>query len=645
MNFDALFAPGRIGPLEISNRILKSPQSTATSNADGTVSARTVNHYRRLGEGGIGLVMVEYSYVDEDASKAIHNQLGNSRREHTAGLGWLADEVKSTGARVGLQIAHGGRQKFLATAPIKSASDSSWADIEAQYGVVPTPMTAAEIDDVVTAFGEAAARAHNARFDLVEVHAGHGYLITNFLSPHTNRRTDEYGGPFENRSRILVRIVDEIRASVPREFPLSIRLSVTDYEPDGIPIEETVALCRILEAHGVDVIHASGGHHALHEWEVSPWFRPRTPHRWGWEQIKPAVSIPVIASGSIVTPEIANEIIASGSADFVSLGRAMLADPDWARKASAGRALEITPCIRCNDGCLHRGLFQTRSVGCSVNPEVTEEERFPITAADERKTVAVVGGGPAGLRSAAILADRGHLVILFEPNQLGGALVHADGAAIKQDLFALVEHLVHEVSRRDIEIVREYAGVDEILARGADAVVIATGAPQRAPDFPIEDGANVVLSAEVGAVNPVRGSVVIVGGGLQGAEVALRIAEMGGTKITLIERGPALLAGGEVIVTDVDRLPTYLDAAGVQVRLNAPVIGVDRAGVQVATGDGEEKIEADTVVLALGTAPAQNDLVTDLRTTGLEVHVIGSAKTPGRVFDAIHTAFFTSRLV
>ncbi len=211
MKFPALFTPGRIGAVEIPNRILKSPQSTATSNSDGTVSQRTVNHYRRLGEGGAGLVMVEYSHIDDDASKAIHNQLGNSCREHVPGLGWLADEVRSTGAKVGLQIAHGGRQKFLGTAPIKSATASSWSDVEGQYGVVPTPMTVEEIDAVVKSFGEAAARAWAARFDLVEVHAGHGYLITNFLSPHTNWRDDEYGGSFENRARLLLRIVDEIR--------------------------------------------------------------------------------------------------------------------------------------------------------------------------------------------------------------------------------------------------------------------------------------------------------------------------------------------------------------------------------------------------------------------------------------------------
>ncbi|GAC01621.1 putative NADH-dependent oxidoreductase [Gordonia namibiensis NBRC 108229] len=646
-HYPHLFTPGRIGELEVENRILKSPQSTATANADGTVSARTVEHYKRLGQGGIGLVMMEYSFIDSDASKAIHNQLGNAHREHTPGLGWVVDEVHATGARIGLQIAHGGRQKFLGTAPIKSATDSSWSDVEGQYGVVPTPMTVDEIDAVVAAFGDAAARAHAARFDIVEVHAGHGYLITNFLSPHTNWREDEYGGSFDNRARLLLRIVDDIRAKVPREFPLSIRLSVTDYEPDGIPIEETVELCRRLEARGVDVLHCSGGHHAGMEWEVSPWYQVRTPHRWGWEKIKAAVSIPVIASGSIVSPETAEEILASGSADFVSLGRPMLADPDWARKAKLGRALEITPCIRCNDGCLHRGLNKGRSVGCSVNPSVAEEGRFPVTTAETSKVVAVIGGGPAGLHAAAVLHDRGHGVTLYEPGELGGLLNHAQGSTVKQDLAALARHLVHEVTRRDIPIVTRAADAQTITSGHFDAAVVATGALAESPRFPIGGSVPVITAAQIRSADAPRGRVVIVGGGLQGCEAALRISESAAaagdpTTVTILEANDGLLAGDEVF-TDVERLPLFLDAAGVSVRCGHTVVGIDDEGLHVETADAAETIAADTVVLALGRQRPDSDLADELEAAGIEVRVIGSARQPGRVFDAMHTAFFAAR--
>ncbi|HIZ97818.1 MAG TPA: NAD(P)/FAD-dependent oxidoreductase [Candidatus Janibacter merdipullorum] len=635
--FASLARPGRIGSLELRNRAVKSPQATATANQDGTVTQRTVDHYRRLGEGGTGLVMVEYTYVDDDASKAIHNQIGLSRREHVAGLGWLADVVRSTGAKVGLQLAHGGRQKFLGTKPLKSASRSSWSEVEAVEGNVPVPMTREEIHQLVKDFGAAAARARDARFDLVEVHAGHGYLLTNFLSPHTNDRTDEYGGSFENRIRILLEIVDEIRRSVPRDFPLSIRLSVVDYEPDGITIDETVELCRLLEEHGVDVIHASGGHHALMEWEVSPWYMPRAPHRWGWEKIKAAVDIPVIASGSLVSPEVAEDVLASGGADFVSLGRAMLADPAWTAKALSGRQQEITPCIRCNDGCLHRGLNVGRSSGCSVNPVLNEDRSFPLEITTRRKEIAVVGGGVAGMRSAALLHDRGHRVTLFEQTGLGGVLRFTRDWETKVDLRALVDHLEHEVVRRDIDVVAQRAAADDL--ERFDAVVLATGAPERDADLEVAVGVTTSTPATIRRED-VGSRVVVIGGGFQGCECALRIArEVPDASVTIVEQHDTLLTGDEVF-TDLMALPRLLPEAGVDVRTGARAADVGAAGVRLVDGT---LLEADTVVLASGRATSSDPLRATLADRGQQVVVIGSADRPGRVFDAVHSAFFTGR--
>lgn len=640
MAFPQMFTPASIGTLTLRNRVVKSPQTTATSNSDGTVSARTVNHYRTLGEGGPGLVMVEYTYVDDDASKSIHGQTGISRRDHVAGLGWLADEVRSTGARIGIQLSHCGRQKFLGTTPMKSASTSSWDYVEMQYGNVPQAMTVEEIHGVVKAFGDAAERAYNARFDLVEVHAGHGYMLTNFLSPFTNDRTDQYGGSAENRARIVLEIVEEIRRRVPRDFPVSVRVSVTDYEPKGITIEETVALCRELEKRGVDVIHASGGHHARMEWEVSSWDMPRQPHRWGWEKIKEAVAIPVIASGSLVTPEIAEEILESGSADFVSLGRAMLADPAWAEKARTGRQLEIVPCIRCNDGCLFRGLDAGRSTSCTVNPSMGEEGRYPLVPAATPRRLAVVGGGPAGLKAATVLHDRGHEVTLYEPRRLGGLLTHAEGSSVKQDIAGLLRHLVHEVERRGIKVSAETATSRQLLTSGYDGVVVATGAADRAFERTVSSDA-AVRTYEVKPADVAGKRVVIVGGGFQGCETALRLSEADGVEITLLERGERLLAGDEVVY-DVLHLPSRLEEEAVHVRLGAEAVRIEDGAVGLADGSS---VPADVVVLALGRQKAATTLQDELTAAGIEVSVVGSAQRPGRIFDAIHTAFFASRLL
>lgn len=647
MKIGQLFQPGGIGSLVLKNRIIKSPQSTALGNQDGTVSQRTVNHYKRLAEGGVGLIMTEYTYIDDDASKAIHNQLGISRREHIAGLGWLVDEVHAAGAKIGIQLAHGGRQKFLATAPIKAASDVSWDYVESQYGVRPTPMSVDEINGVVQSFADAAVRAVQARFDLVEIHAGHGYLITNFLSPHTNKRIDNYGGSFANRSRLLLEIVAAVRTSIPRHVPLSIRLSVVDYESDGITIEETIELCAKLQQAGVDVIHASGGHHAGMEYEVSPWFMPRALHRWGWERIKQAVSIPVIASGSLVSPEVAAEIIHSGSADFVSLGRAMLADPDWARKAAQGRLEDITPCIRCNDGCLHRGLNQGRSAGCTVNPSMGEEYRFTVAKADAPKRVAVVGGGPAGLRAAAVLAERGHEVALFEPNELGGKLRVAARSPKKEDALALLLHLVHRVKQYSSITLHSVQATAESLANGGfEHVVLATGAVPYVPHWAQQAPINVIHAIEIDSADQLEGPVVVVGGGLTGCETALWLGQSGRRDVTLVE-GKAQLLPRDEIFTDVAMFPKLLEQAGVSYQCSCEVTRVDASGVSCAHADGHSVyIPAQTVVIATGYTP-DSALLEALHTAvpTLAVSRVGTADGGSRLMDALHSSFFEARLI
>lgn len=628
----ALFRPGRIAGLDLANRIVKSPQTTALANQDGTVTPRLVDHYKRLAEGGAGLIIVEYSYVDDDASKSIHAQVGISRRDHIAGLGWLTDEVHAAGAKIGIQLEHCGRQRFLGTLPIKTASDVSWDYVESQYGNRPSPMTEDEIAGVVRSFADAAERAVKARFDLVEVHAGHGYLLTNFLSPHTNKRTDRYGGSFANRSRLTLEVVRAVRERLPEGFPLSVRLSVTDYEADGIPVEESVELARLLEQAGVDVIHASGGHHALMQYEVSPWYMPRALHRWGWEKIKAAVSVPVIGSGSLVSPEVAGAIVAEGSADFVSLGRAMLADPDWSRKAREGRLLDIVPCIRCNDGCLDRGLNAGRSTGCAVNPEMGEEYRFPVTPADKPRRIAVVGGGPAGLRAAAVAADRGHRVTLFEPGELGGLLTVLGRSERRQDITALRRHLVHQVRTRPIEIVAEATDPDALAAGVWDQVLLATGAA------PVEL-AGAQLAERLTDASSLISPVAVAGGGLTGADTALWLAEAG-HEVTLLEAGPELLTHAEVF-TDAMGLPGLLAEHGVTVRTGARVTGVETGGARLEDGT---LVPAATVVAALGRR-ADTAFADELRAAapGLDVVVLGNAAAPGRVLDALHGAFFTAR--
>ena len=638
MTMQAMFQPGQIGNLKLKNRIVKSPNTTAMSNQDGTVTQRLVNHYKRIAEGGVGLIVVEYTYVDDDASKSIHGQLGISRREHIPGHGWLVDQVHAAGAKICLQLEHCGRQRFLGTAPIKSATDSSWDYVEMQNGLKPTPMTIEEIKQVVLDFGQAAKRAYQARYDMIEIHGGHGYLITNFLSPHTNWRTDEYGGSFENRSRLLLEIVDEVRRQVPRDYPLSVRLSVTDYEPDGIKIEETVELCALLEAHGVDVIHASGGHHAKQNYEAVSWFMPRALHRWGWEKIKERVSIPVMASGALVSPDIAEEIIASGSADFVSLARAIIADPDWPIKAQEGRILEIAPCIRCNDGCLLRGVDAGRSIGCTVNPNVGNEYSFPITQSETPKNIAVVGGGVAGMRSAIGLADRGHQVTLFSSGPLGGGLRRAAEVLEDRNFLELSNHLQHEVSRRPISV--EFATADANSLRNFDSVFLASGLAPRPFDGSVgADSVPVIVADDltVDGLAALQGPVVIVGAGLMGIRLGM-VLKQRGIDVTVLERSNRIMADDDVIYDQLF-FPEIINETGLEIRTDTNVTEINEGGVKVETNGVQAQLPAANVILALGHEP---DVPTWVGSEIEPAYVIGGARSRGRAFDSIHEAFYST---
>jgi pyruvate/2-oxoglutarate dehydrogenase complex dihydrolipoamide dehydrogenase (E3) component len=317
----------------------------------------------------------------------------------------------------------------------------------------------------------------------------------------------------------------------------------------------------------------------------------------------------------------------------------MLADPDWANKARAGRVLEIVPCIRCNDGCLHRGLMVGRSVGCTVNPQVGEEYRFPVDRSETPRRAAVVGGGPAGLRAAAVLADRGHAVTLYARSTLGGSLAARSRSPHQRDQADLLAHLVHQVTSRDITVVHEHATAESLAAADHDIVVVATGPAHRHP-FP-----QATHALDLAAPDALPSPVVIVGGGLTGAETALWLTAAGHTDVVLVEAEPALLSHDEVF-TDASTLPGLLAEGGVDVRVGARAIAVTETTVTVETEGGPEEIKAGAVLLACGYDP-DPALAENLRrlAPATETVVIGGAARAGRLYDALHDAYFAARLL
>lgn len=633
--FPKLFERGQIGRMTVKNRIIKAPTQTRLCARDGSVTDRLVRHYRETARGGVGLIIVEHTWVNHRGSQSTVCQLGVADDTYIGGLSLLARGIQNEGARACLQIAHCGRQMRLGTNPIKAPSRVLLEELHIHDESMFQELTLEEIQEVIKDFGNAARRAKLAGFDMVEIHGAHGYLITSFLSPRTNKRTDKYGGSRKNRMRFLTDIVADVRTKVGADFPVSVRLSGTEYEPDGVMIEDTIEVAKALEKLGVNLIHISGGNHHQTIYQISPMIMPRGTNVWAAEAVKKAVRIPVAVSGSIVTPDFAEEILEKGQADFISLGRPLWADPCWPLKAKEGRPEDIAPCIRCNDGCLERAAIRFSAVSCTVNAAAGEEDTFIITPSAHPKKVAVIGGGPAGMEAARICSLRGHDVTLYEKRKLGGALIEASVPEFKADIRRLVDYLAHQMKKLKVKVIYKEADIDTIRNEGFDAVIVAVGGKLRKLDIP---GIDKPLVTDVMEVLGGRAStgrrVNILGGGLVGAEVGLFLAEQG-REVTITPRPDDPI----VDLTTDERLAykKKLDERNVIVTAGKILERVLDDGVVVIGTDGrKENIPADTVVLNPGFVP-QTSLVEELeRETDLEVYAVGDCVSPRRIFDAIH---------
>ena len=636
--FPHLFTPITINGLELKNRVAKAPQSSGMNNKDGTVSERAIRYYRDQAAGGTGMIIVEYAYVDEIGSKSAHCHLGISSDEHIPGLAWLAENIEEMGAVPAIQIEHCGRQKFLGTQPIKAPSAIAWPTLYAQHGLeaVPQVLTIPEIHEIVKCFGDAALRAKKAGFKLVEIHGAHGYLLTNFFSPTTNHRTDMYGGTLENRARIYFEVLEDIRSKVGPDYPVTIRLSGTDYEPDGFPIEDTVWLARELEKRGLDGINVSGGDHHTMIHQVTPMSIEVCHNTWAAEAIRKAVSIPVMASGSITLPEYAEDIIASGKGDMVVLGRPLWADPEWTLKAEQDRPEDICPCIRCNEGCLERTFFQYKAVTCAVNPVISREGELKITPAPKARKIAVVGGGAAGMEAARVAKLRGHDVTLFEAEKrMGGLLNEAAAPSFKADIRPFQKYLETQIEKLGIPVVTKRVKAKDL--KDFDAVICATGSVPVKPNLPGVD-LPIAIDALTAINSPkkVGRKVVVVGGGLVGTETALDLAE-NGHDVTVVEMLPRIM--NDVAATDFLAYSERIAKVGMKVLTNTRLEAVTDKGVEVsAPRKGSFGLEADTVILALGFRSC-NDLYNELKASGKEAYLVGDAVHPGKIFDAVHTAY------
>jgi 2,4-dienoyl-CoA reductase-like NADH-dependent reductase (Old Yellow Enzyme family)/thioredoxin reductase len=633
-----LFTPLTIGLLELRNRIVMAPMATHYADETGAVTERLKNYYIERARGGVGLIILESGYI-HPLGRGGMRRMGLHEDRLIPGLKGLVDALHAEGTKVSSLLHHAGRQIDVKnTAGQYPVSASSLpAGMEA---VVPRRLKVQEIEALVEAFGQSARRSLAAGFDAIVIHAAHGYLIHQFLSPLSNIRRDRYGGTFTRRLRFLQEIVLRCQESIGKDYPLMVRISASEFIPGGITLRDGQKIARRLEEWGVKAIHVSGGTHDTVEMEIQPMAIPRGCLVHLAEGIKKAVRIPVGTVGKILEPNMAEEILQRGKADLIAMGRALLADPELPQKAWEGRFEDIRPCIGCLQGCRDH-LYQGLPITCLVNPRAGMEAEYKIMPAERRKKIFIIGGGPGGMEAARVAALRGHDVTLAEKeNRLGGQFHLASLPDGKGEIRVYLDYLSGQLKKLGVKIqLNQEVSPEKLKEMKADAVILAAGGVPLIPGVPGIDR-EIVITAWEALAHPekVGAKVVIIGGGSVGAETAEFLLDQK-KDVTLVEMLPEIAGDAEMVNRKV--LLRSLGEKGVKIRVLTQATAILAEGVEVEFGSRKETLAADTVVLAMGIRP-NNELEAALRTLTAELHKIGDCVKPRKAIDAIHEGFQVS---
>jgi 2,4-dienoyl-CoA reductase-like NADH-dependent reductase (Old Yellow Enzyme family)/thioredoxin reductase len=632
-----VFEPITIRKMKIKNRFLMAPLATNYPLR----SEQSKNFYLERSKGGIGAVTLGATNIDAFFSDRFVDGVRES----------VIDTVHDYDVKIGPELwqgnllpslpIKGGMQEWVAPStgtPIGGKSLSR--ALHAPSDCYCRELLVSEIEEVIAKFARAAARAKEAGFDYVAIHAGHGHnLADQFFSPRDNRRTDEYGGDLARRMRFGLELAKALRSALGDDYPLFWRMSAEHLLPGGHTLEESVEYAGELVKAGVDVIDVSIGHEETYISAPKSLLLGADDPMGGFihyaEAFKRKLSAPVIGVGRIHSLEIAEEVVSQGKADMVNIGRQLLADPHWVEKIASGRFEDVNPCQCCNI-CIWTFREEQAPIKCAVNPSMGREAEYTIRPAEKRRKVLVIGGGPAGMEAAKVAAQRKHEVILFEKeNRLGGLLLWQERLPHKPTVGDLIKYLSKQVEKAGAEIrLSEECSSASIKKIDPDVVIVAAGSNPVTPDIPGIGMGHVVTALDILVGKKQAGEkVAIIGGGLVGCDVAELLAAQG-KKVTMVEVLPRMAS--ELYAFQSHEICFKLGAKGVIMMTNIKGEKVTETGLLVTDRwDRDYAIEADTVVVAVGAEP-NNAIATELDGKVPELYAIGDCVNPRRLINAIH---------
>lgn len=644
-----LAKPIRLGNVLVKNRIFSAPTGLMGYDTDAHFTTDNRAYYEYKARGGVAVVTLGECIVHGESGSSHNLQPRLDDPNLLPSLTNLVKDVKRHGALANIELSHGGKYGGLVSVggdmkEGKKAYGPCEEDLPTGEHVYEMPREM--IHQIVEHYGNAAKMAKRAGFDMVNVHGGHGWLFSQFLSPTQNKRTDEYGGPLENRARFFLEALDAVRKEVGPGFPIEVRINGDDFMEGGMHLADAIELAKLIESK-VDLINVSAGSHEVEELFVRThpsMFLEHGCNVYLAAEIKKHVSVPVSCVGGLNDPAQMEEIIASGKADIIELGRALLADPFLPKKIFSGREDEITPCLRCFE-CLGSSVVNM-GIQCAVNPVIGNElaNRFSDPKAESPKKVLVAGGGPGGMQAALEASERGHKVILCEKTDaLGGALKFAKTIDFKADLYKFSQSLRIRLEKNtDVEIRYQTEVTPQLVEELApDVVIVATGAAPIIPPIPGIDSDNVRPATELAHMDPkdIGENVVILGGGLVGCEEGIHLGHQG-KKVTIVEMRSEAAADCNCF---------HKSALNMELKKYVTVLTDTRASRITSEGmyalDKEDKeifLPADLVVCAAGMRP-DHKLEEQLREMGVEFEVIGDAVRPGKVTQAMFDGYYRAK--